>query len=57
MEMETMEETQMSQFDYHCNWCEHEFFIEEGYEMEIDDIICPYCGCKRCNSDYFIKEL
>ena len=43
-------------FDYHCNWCDHEFFVEEGYEMEIDDIVCPYCGCKRQHNDYFITE-
>lgn len=43
-------------FDYHCNWCGYDFFMEEGYDAESDDIVCPRCHCKRDNKDYFIKE-
>lgn len=30
-------------FDYHCNNCGHNFFIEEGYNADLDIIICPNC--------------
>jgi hypothetical protein len=30
-------------FDYHCK-CGYDFFMEEGYEPELDAIICPHCG-------------
>lgn len=44
-------------FDYHCNWCGHDFFIEEGYDEYSDDIICPNCRCQRHHFNYFIEEL
>ena len=31
-------------FDYHCNHCAYDFFMEEGYDKETDTIICPMCG-------------
>jgi uncharacterized Zn finger protein (UPF0148 family) len=31
-------------FDYHCNDCGFDFFVEEGYNAELDAIICPWCG-------------
>lgn len=42
--------------DYHCNWCGHDFFLEEGYNEDIDDIVCPYCKAVRGHVDYFIQE-
>lgn len=29
--------------DYHCT-CGYDFFMEEGYNHEMDIIICPMCG-------------
>jgi DNA-directed RNA polymerase subunit RPC12/RpoP len=29
--------------DYHCK-CGYDFFMEEGYDYEMDKIICPHCG-------------
>lgn len=31
-------------FDYHCNECGFDFFMEEGYNADKDVIVCPYCG-------------
>lgn len=31
-------------FDYHCDRCGYEFFMEEAYDSELDAIVCPYCG-------------
>ena len=31
-------------FDYHCAHCHYDFFMEEGYDNEMDMIICPICG-------------
>ena len=30
-------------FDYHCE-CGLDFFMEEGYDKELDAIVCPMCG-------------
>ena len=30
--------------DYHCNCCDFDFFMEEGYNGELDAIVCPMCG-------------
>ena len=43
--------------DYHCNMCDHDLFLEEGYNEDIDDIVCPYCKAVRGHVDYFIKEV
>lgn len=56
-EITSIEAATERQFDYHCNWCGYEFFVEEGYNMDADDIVCPHCRCIRCHSNYFIKEL
>ena len=29
--------------DYHCNCCGYDFFMEEGYEADFDEILCPRC--------------
>lgn len=44
-------------FDYHCT-CGHDFFMEEGYNAELDAIICPMCGAARYeeDDDTFIEE-
>lgn len=44
-------------FDYHCNWCGHDFLAEEGYNEDVDDIVCPRCKAIRCHVDYFIQEV
>ena len=44
-------------FDYHCNMCGHDFFVEEGYDAESDDIVCPRCNAIRGHVDYFIQEV
>ena len=31
-------------FDYTCDVCQCQFFIEEGYDANKDVIICPECG-------------
>ena len=30
--------------DHHCDNCDYVFFTEEGYDAELDMIICPNCG-------------
>lgn len=30
-------------FEFHCNCCGYDFFIEEGYDNGTDTIICPIC--------------
>ena len=53
----TKEETQM--FNYHCNCCGFDFFMEEGYDETIDAIVCPQCEAKRYddNDDYIIEVI
>lgn len=29
--------------DYHCNCCGFDFFMEEGYNGELDAVVCPMC--------------
>lgn len=36
-------------FDYYCNCCGYNFFMEEGYDHETDAIICPMCGAVKCD--------
>lgn len=43
--------------DYHCNWCGFDFFFEEGYNAEVDDIMCPRCNAIRAHCNYFIVEV
>lgn len=45
-------------FEYHCNCCGYDFFMEEGYNGELDAIICPMCGAERYDEDgdTFIEE-
>lgn len=43
--------------DYHCNWCGFDFFFEEGYNAEADDIMCPRCNAIRAHCNYFIVEV
>lgn len=31
-------------FDCHCRACSYWFFLEEAYDAETDDIICPRCN-------------
>lgn len=31
-------------FEYHCNCCGFDFFMEEGYDANLDAIVCPMCG-------------
>ena len=31
-------------FDYICENCQFDFFLEEGYEADEDVIKCPKCG-------------
>lgn len=46
-------------FDYHCNVCGHEFFLEEGYDANTDAIVCPVCQAIRYsdNDDWIIEEV
>lgn len=44
-------------FDYHCNWCGYNFFLEEGYDENLDEIICPHCKAAKCHCEYFIQEV
>ena len=37
-------------FDYHCDNCGYDLFIEEGYDEELDTVFCPKCG--YCVEDY-----
>lgn len=37
-------------FDYHCT-CGYDFFMEEGYNAELDTIECPVCGCTVIESE------
>jgi DNA-directed RNA polymerase subunit RPC12/RpoP len=34
----------MELFDYHCPECGFDFLMEEGYDNELDAIVCPNCG-------------
>ena len=43
-------------FEYHCNCCGYDFFIEEGYNAELDVIECPCCDAKRIEDDDSIIE-
>lgn len=45
-------------FDYHCNCCGYDFFMEEGYDVDLDAIVCPMCNAKRygAEDDYIIEE-
>lgn len=43
--------------DYHCNCCGYDFFFEEGYDEEFDEIICPKCGAVKGPGEYFIEEV
>lgn len=31
-------------FEYRCNCCGFDFFAEEGYDANLDAIVCPMCG-------------
>ena len=44
--------------DYHCNCCDYDFLFEEGYNAELDAIVCPICGVIRYGAvdDYIIEE-
>ena len=46
-------------FNYHCNCCGFDFFMEEGYDETIDAIVCPQCEAKRYddNDDYIIEVI
>lgn len=45
-------------FEYHCNCCGFDFFMEEGYDSNLDAIVCPMCGAIRYGDvdDYIIEE-
>ena len=45
-------------YDYHCNYCDFDFFEEEGYNAELDAIVCSICGVARYpeDDDTFIEE-
>lgn len=38
-------------FEYHCNCCGYDFFEEEGYNRDLDVIVCPMCGVARYEED------
>lgn len=45
-------------FEYHCNCCGYDFFMEEGYDSNLDAIVCPMCKAIRYGDvdDYIIEE-
>ena len=45
-------------FDYHCKCCGYDFFMEEGYDKELDATVCPMCGAIRYGDvdNYIIEE-
>ena len=45
-------------FEYHCNFCRYDFFTEEGYDSNLNAIVCPVCGVIRYGDvdNYIIKE-
>jgi hypothetical protein len=47
----------MELFDFHCNCCEYDFLLEEGYNKDFDEIICPHCGAANGHSEYWIQEV
>ena len=40
--------------DYQCKYCGYFFFMEEGYDANLDTIICPNCGTHHVRE--MIKE-
>lgn len=44
--------------EYHCNCCGYDFFMEEGYDANLDAIVCPMCEAIRYEDvdDYIIEE-
>ena len=45
-------------FEYHCNCCGYDFFMEEGYDNNLDAIVCPMCKAIRYGDvdNYIIEE-
>jgi len=44
-------------FEYHCN-CGFDFFMEEGYDANLNAIVCPMCEAVRHGDvdDHIIEE-